>query len=291
MTTSTPRVSIVLSVRNGARFIEQSIDTMLAQTYTDFELIAIDDGSTDSTRDILMACASRDRRIRVIGLDHNCGIPAARNIGTSVARGDLIAVMDADDLNEPTRLELQVGWLDAHPEVDVVGSRYVELVDETGELRQPRVGTHGVRDGVQPAPHSTIVMRRSALDTAGGYDETFQLSSDNELLQRLAGCGSIVHVLEDPLVVVRRHASNVTRNRRLLARNGLRILWRLFRNPNLRPTRTAYAAAGELLVKYVYFTLRLERIVPTSLISRGLGRGPTRYDGTRPDPLTETPSA
>src|SRR5689334_11102780 len=116
-----PRVTVVTPVYNGAAFLREAIDSILQQTFTDFEYLIIDDGSTDATPDLLREAARVDGRIRVVTREA-AGVAVARNTGLSLARADLIAHQDADDLSLPDRLARQVAFLDAHPEVVMVGT-------------------------------------------------------------------------------------------------------------------------------------------------------------------------
>ena len=116
---TSPLVSVVLPVRNGAADLPKAIDTILAQTFTDFELIVVNDGSTDGTAAVLDAI--RDPRVRVVHQE-NMGLAAALNRGISLARGRYIARQDHDDWAKPTRLEKQVAFMEANPDCALVGT-------------------------------------------------------------------------------------------------------------------------------------------------------------------------
>ena len=122
-----PRVSVALPVHNCERYVAEAIESILAQTFTDFEFLIVDDGSTDGTLPILNRFAARDSRIRVISRP-NTGIVGALNEMLGLARADLVARMDADDVALPVRFERQVRYLDEHPECVMVGSR-VTIID------------------------------------------------------------------------------------------------------------------------------------------------------------------
>ena len=115
-----PRVSVVMSVYNGARYLREAVDAVLAQTFSQCELIIVDDGSTDGTMEIL--CAYSDPRIRLIRNDRNLGAAGARNRAFAAARGEYIAIQDADDASVPERLAAQVAYLDARPDVALIGA-------------------------------------------------------------------------------------------------------------------------------------------------------------------------
>ncbi|MGM9837770.1 MAG: glycosyltransferase family 2 protein [Paludibacteraceae bacterium] len=112
-----PRISILLPAYNAARYLREAVESMLMQTYRDFELLLLNDGSTDSTEQIALELANSDERIRYIRNPHNVGLANTLNRGLSLAQGEFIARMDADDISLPTRLETQVRYLDAHPDV------------------------------------------------------------------------------------------------------------------------------------------------------------------------------
>src|SRR5687768_9583402 len=124
-------VSVVMPVYNGERFLRDAVDSILLQTYRNFELIVVDDGSSDRTADILDAYEMQDSRVRVHRHERNAGIVAARNQGCRMARGGFIAVMDADDISLPHRLEIQFNYLRSHPEIAAVGG-WVRRIDQNG---------------------------------------------------------------------------------------------------------------------------------------------------------------
>lgn len=188
--TSTPGVSIVLSVRNGGGDLPKAIESMLSQTFTDFELIAINNGSTDGTRDYLDGIA--DPRVRVFH-QADAGLAGALNRGISLARGRYIARQDHDDLADPSRIAKQVEFLDAHPDHALVGTRAEIWV---GDKPSGRVHDHPTEDQVlrfdllfnNPFVHSSVMMRKSALDRVGLYttDPARQPPEDYELWSRIS---------------------------------------------------------------------------------------------------------
>jgi glycosyltransferase involved in cell wall biosynthesis len=148
-----PAVSIVMPVRDGERFLQSAIDSVLAQSFTDFELIVIDDGSSDSTLAILAEAARRDPRIVVVSKG-SMGIVAALNLGLAMARSPLVARLDADDIALPGRLARQVETMQRDPVLGVLGG-FAELIDESGRTRCRRL-SHCDRLGgrLRPvAPH------------------------------------------------------------------------------------------------------------------------------------------
>jgi len=141
------RVSVVMPVYNGEKWLAYAIDSILHQSLADFELIAVDDGSTDGSRKLLDDAARRDSRIRTADQPH-LGVAAALNRGIALARSQVIARMDADDLSHPDRLQKQLAFLDKHPRVAALGS-WARVIDErgrgTGEMR-PATEPHVLHD-------------------------------------------------------------------------------------------------------------------------------------------------
>ena len=166
-----PIVSVVMSVYNARAHVREAVESMLRQTYDDFELVVIDDGSTDGSGDLIRKF--NDRRIRLVQ-QSNSGLAAALNHGVTLARGRYIARMDADDVSEPDRLRRQVNLLNARPEVAIVGTSF-EVIDERGghlytfwalphdeDIRRQLL----VRN---PFGHGTVMIRKEALVAVGGY--------------------------------------------------------------------------------------------------------------------------
>src|SRR5439155_4227257 len=127
---SSPTVSVVMSVFNGQEFLSETIESVLNQSFQDFEFVIVDDGSTDGTAEILSKYISRDNRIRVLR-DGKKGRAAARNEGIGLAKGKYVANIDADDLAMPGRLEEQVAFMERNPEVGVSGGAF-ELMTDSG---------------------------------------------------------------------------------------------------------------------------------------------------------------
>lgn len=169
----TPKVSVVTTVYNGEPYVDRAIPGILGQTFEDFEWIIVDDGSQDRTPDILRDLARRDPRVRVF-FPGRLGITAAANYGVSQATGEYIARQDFDDGSYPDRLRLQVEFLDARPDVGVVGGYYL-LVDENRGERYVRMPPTEHRDIVAamaryiPFANTIVMFRRRLWVEAGGY--------------------------------------------------------------------------------------------------------------------------
>jgi glycosyltransferase involved in cell wall biosynthesis len=182
-------VSVVLAVHNGAASLDAAIASVRAQTFTDLELIVVDDRSTDRTPEIVARHAAADPRVVAVAAGRRLGLAGALNLGWRRARGELIARLDADDECLPTRLERQVACLAAHPEIDVLGTGAILVDDEGREIaRAVRPPDHDTLVGdifrASPFMHPTVMMRRSFLEALGGYDETLGRAQDFDLWLR-----------------------------------------------------------------------------------------------------------
>ena len=189
MPTTTPAVSVVMSVYNGRDFLPAALDSLLSQDHRDFEIVAINDGSTDGSQDILQEYADHDERIRLLSQE-NKGLIASLNRGLAESRAPLIARMDADDVSRPQRLRRQVAYLDAHPEVGVLGgvAAYVDSKGRPLGSNWPRWTTPAVtawqlQFGTVVC-HPTVVMRRSVIDAVGSYDSAALYAEDYDLWVR-----------------------------------------------------------------------------------------------------------
>lgn len=221
-----PRVSVVMAVHDGERFVGEAVDSILGQRFGDLELLVVDDGSTDRSADVVRARV--DPRLRVIVNEENLGLARSLNRGIADARGELIARLDADDVAEPERLTRQVAFLDAHPDVALVGSWYVEMSED---------GTLGARRTFPtehwdlrwhlclycPFVHSAAVWRRAFVDAqVGRYDEQFSYSMDYDLWRRIAARARVANV-PMPLVRMRSHGGSMTSTYESRAREGVRL--------------------------------------------------------------------
>lgn len=198
---STPTVSVALAVRNAERTVRESLQSVLNQTWTDFDVIVVDDGSTDRTPELLDRMAASDARVRVIRREHR-GLAPSLNGAIELARGKYVARQDADDVSMPSRLDRQVRFLDTHPAVCAVGTAGV-VIDDAGRAIRAYATRHGaaaVRKGLRTlrgSPiHGSMMMRRQAVVDVGGYRGAFSASQDADLWLRLCERGDIDNVPE-----------------------------------------------------------------------------------------------
>jgi glycosyltransferase involved in cell wall biosynthesis len=206
-----PKVSVLLPVHNGARHLRAAIASVLAQTHRDFELLIVDDHSTDDTPAI--ARGFDDARIRMVAGPHQRGLVHALNTGLQAASGEYVARLDHDDLAHATRLAMQVSLLDARPEVALVGS-LARLIDEDdraiGTVRRP-LSAAAIRwySLVQnPLIHSSAMFRRDVVLALGGYDASLPLAEDYELWGRVLQ-SHVVENLDACLIDYRRSSSSI----------------------------------------------------------------------------------
>ena len=216
---ATPSISVLLPVYNGEEFLEECLGSLAEQSLEDFEVVVVDDGSTDGTAEILKRWSDQDTRLRVSTRPHS-GLVECLNAGLSDCRGDLIARMDADDMAHPKRLELQSLAFKEAPDLDVVASLVTHFPDET--LREGlriyetwlnSLVTHDqiLRERFieSPIPHPAAMVRRSVLDEAGGYREV-GFPEDYDLWLRLAAAGKRFGKVPEALYFWRHHEGRLT---------------------------------------------------------------------------------
>ena len=214
-----PRVSVIMPVYNAERFLAEAFESILSQTFRDFEFITIDDGSTDGSRAMLERFAAADGRIRLVSRP-NTGYTVALNEAVGLARGEYLARMDADDVSLPRRLELQIAFLDAHPDHVAVGCR-VLLMDPDGDLigevhpfdsHEQIDSLHLYKVHGSVITHPSALIRLSAMQRIGGYRREMEPAEDLDLFLRLAEIGKLAK-LPDVLFKYRFHLESVSHKR------------------------------------------------------------------------------
>jgi glycosyltransferase involved in cell wall biosynthesis len=197
-------VSVVTAVRDGARFLPEALESVLGQTLEDFELIVVDDGSRDRTPEVLEEFARRDPRVRTARTG-GAGPASARNRAARQARGSFLAVLDGDDVALPTRLELEVAYLQAHPGVVAVGGA-AEIIDDRGVRlsvigypQDPSEVRRRLESARSPVVHSAATIRAASFRAIGGYRPVLDGAEDYDLWLRLSSLGQITNL--DELVV------------------------------------------------------------------------------------------
>jgi len=227
---ASPKVTVLMPVYNGEKYLREAIDSILGQTFADFEFLIINDGSTDGSLEVLRPYS--DPRVRVVGNEKNLGLVATLNRGLALAKGEYVARMDCDDISLPKRLEKQIAFMDAHPEIGICGT-WVKTFGNTNDIT--------IRFPTDPdkircvtffnscVSHPSIVMRSAALKMHGiSYDPAYCHAEDYalwvEALQHfdLANIGEVLHLYrQHPDQVTVRHLAAQTETIHGIRRNLL----------------------------------------------------------------------
>ncbi len=216
VTNNLPLVSIILPTYNCAAFLPHSIGTILSQTYNSYEIIVIDDGSTDNTKEVLYPFM---QRIKYIRSEQNKGLPTARNIGIRPAQGKYIAFIDADDLWLPEKLQTDIEYFETHPEVSMVYSKHINIDEKGDDLdgntkRQLPSGNiftqlFSVQNFIIT---SSVVVRKEVFETTGLFDEQLFNCQDWDMWLRIAFHFKVAGI-DKPLVKYRHNPYSLSKNR------------------------------------------------------------------------------
>ncbi len=209
-----PRISVVMSVYDGERWLREAVDSVLGQTLADFELLVIDDGSTDGTGEILQSYG--DPRLRVVR-QPRAGLTISLNRGVRLTAAPLVARLDADDVALPERFSRQVAFLDRHPEVGLLGTGCRDVDPAGCALRtyRPPEADPDIRRALirrNPFVHSSVMMRRQSLEAAGFYDEALRVAQDYDLWVRMSRVTRLAN-LPEPLALRRLTPGMISRAR------------------------------------------------------------------------------
>jgi len=194
-----PKVTVLMSVYNGEKYLREAIDSILNQTFKNFEFLVINDGSTDSTAEILQSY--QDPRIKIINNEKNMGLTGSLNKGLKLAKGEYIARMDADDISLPLRLEKEVEFLDKNPELGLVGILY-EVIDEAGNsfgiVKYPTTDKEIKRRLLEGNPfgHGSVMLRKECIVNVGFYRPEFKYAQDFDLLLRISEKYEVLNISE-----------------------------------------------------------------------------------------------
>ena len=209
-----PEISVLMPVYNGGRFLKGAIESILVQTFSNFEFIIIDDGSTDGSLEILKKYSNSDPRIRLVSRE-NRGLVESLNEGISMVRSPLIARMDADDISLFNRLKVQKEFMDDHPDCICVGAR-VRVIDSKGrflidnaiQLKHDEIIKSALQ-GVSPIIHPTAMIRAETIKAIGGYDQNNYPAEDLALWIDLSEHGKLTN-LDAPLLEYRIHDGSIS---------------------------------------------------------------------------------
>lgn len=217
MAVRNPPITVLMSCYNAERWLAESIESVLAQSFGDFEFVIVDDGSTDSTLSIIEQYALRDERIRFIR-KANTGLADSLNCGIGLASGKWIARIDADDVCEPNRLENQIAYASRYQDIVFVGTGCLEIDDAGNVIKVHRYPQHHrrllrrLKHCQAFPPHSSAFIRAEAVKKIGGYRTVFRRSQDWDLWLRLSECG-LLACIPEPLVRIRKHGGQVSLER------------------------------------------------------------------------------
>jgi len=211
-----PLVSVLLCVYNEEKYILKSINSILEQTYTNWELIIIDDGSTDSTSDILLSLT--DPRIYVLR-QNNMGLTRSLNTAAKLAKGSLLARQDADDISHKDRFQLQVKLFQNNPDV-ILASTDTIWIDQDGAVmdrrKAPLSRLHAIKKMAvltNPYVHGSLMFQKIAFDAISGYNEDLSTTQDFDLIIRMSSLKRPFAVVPEELYCLRVHKNTITANK------------------------------------------------------------------------------
>ncbi len=208
---NSPRVSVVMPAYNAARWLRRALASLVTQTFADLEIVVVDDGSDDETPTIIATAAAGDSRIVAVRQDH-AGFSSAANHGLAVARGEYIGRLDADDIALPDRFAIQVAFMDAHPEVGVVGGSMVVIDEHERKLHRMYYPTENVDAEMlkySALGHPATLIRRSLMVELGGYRRAFVHAEDYDLWLRIAERARLAN-LPDVVTYYRAHPGQIS---------------------------------------------------------------------------------
>jgi glycosyltransferase involved in cell wall biosynthesis len=247
---SDPLVSVVLPCYEAERFLGAAVGSLVGQTYRELEILALDDGSSDRTPEILDEFAARDARVRVLRNETNEGVISTLNRGVAEARGEIVARMDADDVAAPSRIERQVEVLASRPEIDLVGTGVTVIDGESGRPLRPwpvrcrePAGARFAALFATPVMHMTIAARAEAMRAHpyGGTPDSLH-TEDYEMFARMLDDGAGLCNIDEPLMTVRSDPGSVSaRHEETQVENFVRCAARhLERTLGVRPEPAAH---------------------------------------------------
>lgn len=258
--TRTPQVSVIIPVYNGDRYIVQAVESVLCQTFTNLEIIVVDDGSTDETHQVLQPYIDRIRYI----YQENQGAAVARNLACQLAQGEFLAFLDADDYFLPEKLEKQIVCFDADPTLDMVQTGWF-IVDEKGQTisavepwqQAPKLDLESfiIYKCVRP---SAMLLRREWWERLGGFNSQFQLAEDLDFALRLTLKGCKAVWLEEILICYRQHNSNIMSSGLPLIKNTEILMKEFFDRPNL-PESIRQLKNQECYLRFKWIAWRMYR--------------------------------
>ena len=257
-----PRISVIMSVYNAEVYLEEAIESILNQSFSDFEFLILDDCSVDNSAHILSIFASRDARIKVFTNKENLGLTKSLNKLIFLANGEFLARMDADDISLVERFKEQISFFNTHPAVDIVGT-FSQDISEIGEVMGERTVPVSHKEIIKllpklnPLSHPTVMMRASVISKIGGYDERFRTSQDYHLWFKAIGNGFKINNIPKTLFQYRM-------NDNYASRKNFEFRWNMF-----KVILDGYKLIGHPWYKYHFSLLTLAlAFIPTFLFKQ-----------------------
>ena len=248
-----PKISIILPVYNTDRYLDESVQSILNQTFKDFELIIIDDSSTDNSVRIINKYL-KDKRICFIQNKENKGISYNRNLGLKTSRSNFVAIADSDDINYATRLEKQYNFLQENEHISIVGS-YVHLIDENGNIFELMKKPTAPEDILAvcffmgPFVQPSTMFRKDRIMAIGAYREKYTVTQDIDLYFRILFSGLKGANLPIPLVKFRKHGNSTDRYYRKKGKTSFRLKKEMIKKFSLK------LSLKEKISMYIHFVL------------------------------------
>ena len=257
-----PKISVVMSVYNGEKYLREAIDSILNQTFKNYEFLIINDGSTDLSRKIILSY--NDSRIRLVDNKKNIGLTLSLNKGLQLAEGEYFARVDVDDIATPRRLEKQMDFLNSNPEIGLVGSFGIKI-DKVGQTIQKiilPVFDKKIRKELIKANvfiHGSVMARKEVFEKVGYYNEAFKYVQDYELWGRIAQEYKL-HNLPEALLIRRETKDSLSSNPEIMQeRVLLSIKAQLSVMKRLHAPFYTYFSLWNLVLHFLLYSLRIVR--------------------------------
>ena len=201
-----PLISVMMPTYNNAKYIKQAIESIYAQNYDNIEIIVVDDGSTDNTKEIVQ----QYKVIKYFYIEHK-GIPFARNLVLEKSKGEYIAILDSDDYWLPEKLNMQIQYFKDHPDCEIVFTKFKNIIDNE-KIRNDRITINEKNREEKEKKHlPTALIKKSLFEKYGVFDEDFQTGEDSELMFRFEKNGvNLNHYVATILYIRRLHGNNIT---------------------------------------------------------------------------------
>lgn len=261
--TTNPLISVVMPVYNALPFLDESINSILEQTLSDFEFVILDDASTDGSVERLREWSRRDKRINLHESKQRLGLAGSSNAVVSKARTPIVARMDADDIAHPDRLKRQWEVIESRPDVVVVGTLF-DGIDAAGRRVRPRDRWRVMRRSAYfPFAHGSAMYRKEAFEAIGGYCEDFAAGEDQDFFFKMTIVGRVV-TLPEVLYHYRYHSTNATL---VNSAKGVRAV-----------TERASGNGGDLAAFYLLGAMRLWAGQPPGILPQLLAHKSLKYD-------------